>query len=413
MAKNKSGEAAVKGDEMVTEGVDKVEEKANNLLTSEQKLEDGSLVYSRANEDEGGGLGIGIFSDEARPSLEELMGESEEVVEEKGEVTAEEGEVKAEEKAEVVVEEKKAEVKADVKKADTEEKVVPLTALHEERENRKRLASELTLTREELRDLRKEFTLLKSESLPRKGEEKAEEKEDEVIASFTKKAEELEDLVEDNPVNASKEMLKLIKSIPGMLKKSAEIEKVEAGKVAETTAEDKGRLNTIISEGMGLMEELVPGITDLKESDVNKNLTVFAKEVGITADFLQEVTNPGTVITTVDGNSRYIGKDAAYFVSVLDRAFKAKDPGVATEEMKAVILKENEEGWKKAIREEVTKEIVAKIGKGEKIDIGAININELPGESDADTELIGSRVLSEEEVAALNPAQKRKYLGGF
>uniref|UniRef100_A0A6M3IGX7 Uncharacterized protein n=1 Tax=viral metagenome TaxID=1070528 RepID=A0A6M3IGX7_9ZZZZ len=413
----------------------KEEEKGGEKKTGEVKA-DGTVVYSTEAEIAGDkvtdeeGATIGYFDDETAPTAEELMKlNDEELVAEK----SDEGDLAAKKKtAEKDAVEKKAAEKGDEEKSDEEkatekkaaekdavekkaadsddevslEKKGILSDLAKERDARRSISVELAEVKDSYEELKGEIALLKS---GKSSDGSTEDKAD-AMSAFTKKVGELEESIEDNPIQTTKELLSLLKDLPNILNTA---ERGTEGKLAvkakefDVRTKQDTKFRAIVESGMELMQEFVP---DILEKETNKKLSLYAKEEGMSNDFLTEITNPGSLITNPDGVSHYVGNDAAYFVKILNNAVLGKGDEVS-EEMKAKILEENKETWQTEIREKVTKELLGKLSRGEKITDSTKNIGELPGESD-ESDLIGQRILSEEEIQALTSSARRKYLGG-
>lgn len=400
------------------EGVDaKVEtppvKTKGNALQTTDNLPDGSIAYSRSGETEADDS-RSLFDDETAPSDEDLQEFGESLKDEEsiiGESTSEDtsGEEKAattesgdDAKGDDAETKEASEEQEDAATKDEGRPVVPLSALQEERARRQALMDEVS-------NLKTRLSAIESGRASSKQTEEAESEQSEVdtvLEQFTKKVEEAMEGVEDDPIGSSKQTLNLLKEFAGLLKQREDGIKNEINKKEERRAEND-TVSRVVNDGMKLMDELVPGIRDINGSDVNKNLTSFAREIGLPDTALATITHPGTIIKHPGGEPRYLGDDAAYIVSLINQAFnfskKAKEGGTITEEAKKAMEKE--------IREKVTKEVLAKIksGKGNELNT---NIGELPGvaNKDNDTDIFSGRPLTEQEYARLTGEEKERYL---
>uniref|UniRef100_A0A6M3ILJ0 Uncharacterized protein n=1 Tax=viral metagenome TaxID=1070528 RepID=A0A6M3ILJ0_9ZZZZ len=383
------------------------EKQGKEPIVTEGIAKDESVMYSREAEHAADRIGGTLFRDESAPTETELMGTPPE--------DAKGGEKETEDAAKKEATEKEATEKEAAEKVSNEEKkvageqkeesggpppgFVPTAALHEERTKRQRLGEEVGELRTQVAEL---MEALKERTPEKKSA--AEGTVDDAVSAFTKKVAEVEEVFEDDPMGSTKKFAELLKEIPALLKSVKEDGKKEVGAAKEEAA-DKEKVSKAVSRSLELMESLVPGIFDTAK-DVNLSLTKFAYDQGITREFLPLITDPGTKIVAADGKSFMVGDNAAYIVSILKTALEGK----GSEEVKKIVLAENESKWKEEIRAAVTKELMAKMGKsGESFK----SVLEIPGESPKQKELSSQgRVLTEAEYAKLPVSEKQKYLMG-
>ena len=357
------------------------EVKVENALSSSAALPDGSIATPQQKAEDVAFL----FADEAMPTKDELMGAP---PEEKGE------EVIVEKPAE---EKKAEETKVEEKKEEQEKKpeTVPLAEHLKERRLRQQLQNDLLEVKRQVKELQTKG--------PSKDKESPSEAEGTKtsVSEFTKKAKALKEKMLDDPTAAMEKMIDLMEELPTIL---ASTKKEEGGKEKkEEPKEDDEQVSRIIDDGMELMEQLVPGITDRENKEgPNVRLTTFAHENSFPKGLLPIITNPGTIVHFPGKSPRYLGDDAAHFVSFLNRVAVLKS-APSTKEVEA------------KLREDITKELTEKITKDltEKFKTGKQprTITELPGESDRVTDTIfAGKKLSEAEYYKLNDEDKQKYL---
>lgn len=337
----------------------------------------------------------GLFSDEAKPSEEELSGE-----EKKAEPSEkkEEGKPKEEPKSDTATpkpegdkpkEEPKKEVKEEEpKKKEPDKKpdkppegFVPKEALAE--------------ARKQLRDLKEEVARLKAQPPP---EEKAkpqpapDEKQWENFKVLSDQ--EYDQLVEDDPIEAQKYFHRL--------RKYERFQDQKERAKAEQE-QSKAKFNNLVSETVKQIQEAVPGIYD-QESEVASQLATFAVEHGFDDErYLDAMTNPATLIVPPGQQKSFIlGPGAASLIKLLHnlraKVAEASDPAKLKEE----ITKEIEP----KLRETITQELVAKFkdaGTGK-----FKSLTEVPGSGEKPEPTSKSR--TEEEWAKLSEEEREKIL---
>lgn len=241
---------------------------------------------------------------------------------------------------------------------------VPLAALHEERQERKKLAKALEQMQEKMTSL---------ESAPKKeAKETGAEEPFKVLSD-----EEYEELLEENVFEALK--------YDRRLKKHQD----EQGKVAKAQEAEK----EIVRSTAKAIEEAVPGIYD-DSTGINYALTSFAINNGFRADDVAVLTHPGTkIIPPGQKEPILLGKGAAAVVSLLYKFYSSE------KELKPRLEKE--------ITEQVTKKITGEVMGKLKKDTGYKSLGDAPGNSDSPT----GKTLSEAQFNRLSAADQRKYLG--
>lgn len=154
----------------------------------------------------------------------------------------------------------------------------------------------------------------------------------------------------------------------------------------------------LFEEATGLMQEAVPGIFD-EDSTVQQELSEFADAIGFTKD-LRYLTNPETqVILPGETKPLYLGRQAA---SILKMLADLKTKGVPNADTA------NRAAVEAELRPKIEAEILSKIkSSGKK---GYKALSDIPtSESSIPS---NKSILSEEEVAKLNPKALQAYLSG-
>lgn len=357
-----------------------------------------------------------LFADEKMPTEDELMGV----------ISSEDAEAKAKADADAKAKadadaKAKADADAEAKaKADAEAKAKAKdgtdTTVHTDKE--KGLLGELSKERTAKRTLSLENLELKKtiRQLEIKAKSPASDKEKKLsategtstIAEFTKKVKDLKASYLDDPTGTTEKMLDVLVELPSVLKSAKET--AEEGDVEEKDSlEDEEIIKHVIESGMGLMEELVPGINDRGEDGVNAKITKYVYANDFPRGVLGSLTNPGTVIRAPGKEARFLGDDAARLVLFLSKVINSGTEISADMEKK--VREKNEVTWRKEIEEKVTKELMEKF-KIKKEDQPHRSISELSGEASEIEDSIFGRRVGESEYLSMSPEQRMKYLGG-
>lgn len=415
-------------------------------------LPDGTQVLSRAGEHEPDRVEGGWFTDEDSVSLDDLRSEEGEPSEKSSEKEkaasspskeeegkgakpeadkGKEDEAKAKEKEEAKASEdgkegeKKSDEEAKAKeKEETSKKppkgFVPEAALYEERGKRQRLSQELS-------ELRQKVTELESKPPEKPTRASAEEekraaaaadKASDLTKTFTQEAAELEKIdPEENPLEFQKKTFSLLKNLPSLLE--ATKNSVEQGyktefEERETSAREQAEFQDAVESGVRLMSHLVPGVRD---PETNKALTEFAvKEGGVPIEALRDLTNPGTIIMSPDGEPRYLKDEAAYLVSFINKMHQSQSaPDLDSMEVNDIIAKRGDD-IKAVLLEEVKQEAYNQAVKDlrskglGKEDEGFKPIGELPGSDASESGIDSDHLYSEAEVSRMSSKQMAEWL---
>jgi len=331
----------------------------------------------------------GLFSDEARASDEQLKEEAKPEDKKPSEVKEEvkpdskaappkpEGDLKKEP-------EKKEEPKKEAKEEKKKEEKPPEGFVRKEA---------LAESRAKLRAVSDENARLKAQLAAKPPVQEAPADESKWKNFKVKTDEELEQLIEDDPIEAQKYQAKLHKF------ERYQDGKREAQKEAE---QSKVRFQSLVDQTVTRIKEAVPGIYD-EDSEVSSQLAEFAVQHGFEDDnYLDAMTNPATLIVPPGQDKSYLlGPGAAAFIKLLHtlraKLSTASDPAKLKEE----ITKELEP----KLREAITTELVSKFkdaGTGK-----FKSLTDVPGSGDK-PEKVGP--LTEEAWARLTPDEREKYL---
>lgn len=244
--------------------------------------------------------------------------------------------------------------------------MVPIAALHEERNKRQSLSTEVQTLRAQL--------AAKKAGLPENGEDAGVPKGFKVLSD-----DEFSELAEDDPGAAVIYQRHLQKHVEVTTSKDMQ-ERAEKDTIDRTYAE---------------MEKVVPGIFD-KEGDANETLSAFAAESGLDdMNVLATITNPGTKFIDADGNALLLGEGAAKVLSLIASAHQ-KSKGT------------DQTALRKQIEKEVTANLMKKFKTPDSGDSHA-SIGDIPGDSGQDIEM---RDYSESELMNLSASDRRRWLGG-
>lgn len=410
-------------------------------------LPDGTPTVSRAGEHEPDRVLSGsFFDDEDMVSLDELRAEEGEPAEESSEKkdTAssppkeEEGkeakpEAKPEEKKGEEKEGKESKAEEDGKedgKSDEAAKeeppskkppkgFVPEAALYEERGKRQKLSQEVSQLRREMAGLRTKPAEAPSQE---EAEHKAAaaDKASEIEKTFTQEAAELEKIdPEENPLDFQKKTFSLLKQLPTLL--TATKESVETGykkefETREQSAQEEAEFNDAVESGVRLMSHLVPGVND---AETNKALTEFAvNQGGLPVEVLRDLTNPGTIVMSPNGEPRFLKEDAAYLVSMVNKMHQQSQANPALDEMdvKDILSARGDDirtSLMDEVKEEVQKQVLADLRKkgvlGKK-DEGFKPIGELPGSEGNESGVDPQVLYSEAEIARMSDKERMDWL---
>ncbi len=408
MAKEaKAVETDVKADPTGDEG--------NKILASKTELPDGGVAFSDSNAKAPDVVLDPLFDDEEDPSIDELKEvDSSDIIssEKKGAETSpptddEKAKEAEEAKAKVEAEAKeKAEADARLKaesetadkdkdKGEVDDKgvvkppprgFVPLQALRESR------------TIES--DLRQENANLKRQieegirAIPDDSTGKVQQENIKTLADKLNDLKKLKDGAVDDPVATIQQTIDAVVDTISDIQSSVQ-DKAEASK-ADVEYKD------VVDRGFRQMESFVPGVFD-ESKGVNKSLSEFAVKNGLSNEFLEIMTHPGTTVLGPDGEARYIGNDAALFTLFLSNANGLAQAG--TEDA----LKEREKEIRAEVEKELTKKFLLKSKSG---DTDFKSIGDLPGDTDVNVEgaFSADTVLSEADFARLSEPNKEKYL---
>lgn len=263
---------------------------------------------------------------------------------------------------------------------------VPLQALRESRESEGNLKRELAELRQQIKD---GTTASTSQTDTRT-------KQEENVKTLADKLNNLRNLREkavEDPIATIQETIDNV------------IETIEGIQTSITDNEEKTKsekmYGSIVDTGFRQMESLVPGVHD-ESKDVNKTLTKFAVDNGLSNEFIETITHPGTVVVGPGGEARYLGNDAAYFAHFLNNASILAQAGNEN------VMKEKESKIRAEVEKELTKKFLKQIRGSDFKSIG-----DLPG--DVKDEDIGGAfssdtILSEAEFARLPKHQQEAYL---
>ena len=169
-------------------------------------------------------------------------------------------------------------------------------------------------------------------------------------------------------------------------------------RVAEVEKANRDReVNDLFEESAALMAEAVPGIFD-EGSTVSKELADFAESIGFTNDLFY-LTNPETqVILPGEAKPLFLGRQAAAIMTVL-AGLKNKGVPNADATMRAAVEAE--------LRPKIEAEVLSKIKTTGKKAYTALA--DIPTSAATTPE---RKILTEVEVAALNPKELEAYLSG-
>lgn len=191
---------------------------------------------------------------------------------------------------------------------------------------------------------------------------------------------ELEELMEDDPMKAVKYTAKL----QGHYRQE------------DARRQQDAQRESIVSESMGRISDIVPGIYD-QGSDVGLKLTEYAVDKGFDVSTLAALSNPGTQIIVPGENSpRLVGDGAVALVGMINSGFRGGDDSA----LRAQIEKE--------VTERVTKEFTRKL----KASPGAPNLGDLPASSKESSISSTWKPMSETELRVLTPDQRERYRRG-
>lgn len=191
---------------------------------------------------------------------------------------------------------------------------------------------------------------------------------------------ELEELVEDDPMEAVKYTARL----------NDHYRRQDQIKIQENQRE------SIISESMGKISDAVPGIYD-QGSEVGLKLTEYGIDQGFDVNTLAALSNPGTqIIVPGEDSPRLVGDGAVALVKILNSGFAGGDDSA----LRAQIEKE--------VIERVTKEITQKM----KATSGAPTLGDLPASSKENSISSAWKPMSETELRGLTPDQRERYRKG-
>lgn len=287
--------------------------------------------------------------------------------EEKEEAEKSEPDQKVEEKTEDKKDGKegKTETETDAEKAEVEdainkEKAGILKALQSEREKSKQFKAEVEALNKKLSQLPTidpTFKLLTTE--------------------------EYNSLTEDDPAEALQ-----------YLHNKAEYEKKQ---IMQEGIADKYR--SIIDTSRQTIINEMPDLAD-PESDLNKNLAEHGYGYGFDQESLWGLTNAGTMILYPGSDTPVpLGNAAASVIRLLAGSHNSK----ATFSKREAEIRKDE---RDKVTKEITKKFIKQAGGESYKSLGDVNTgggDEVP---------ISERILSEEEIAALSPAQQKKWLYG-
>ena len=205
--------------------------------------------------------------------------------------------------------------------------------------------------------------------------------------------EEFAELSEESPRDAliyQQELMdyREVKRIAADSARQAEAERVKA----------EIEVGSLFEETAAIMADAVPGLFE-EGSTVQQELTEFAETVGFTKDLFY-LTNPGTqVILPGDTKPLYLGRQAATILTMIAN-LKSKGLPNADAALKASVEAE--------LRPKIEQEVLSKIkGTGKKP--AYKSLSDIPS---SDTSTPERKMLSEAEVAAMNPKELEAYLSG-
>ncbi|MEJ2200905.1 MAG: hypothetical protein P8X63_07815 [Desulfuromonadaceae bacterium] len=288
---------------------------------------------------------------------------------------------------------------SDSEESDSEEKspkkdavpegYVPLEALHQARENVKRLKQEISAIKAQKTEAAPDRLFTKAE---------AEKFEDFTVLSKAKLAEKFE----DDPVGAAEYTEKLSEYYD--FKNREAQQKVLDDKKAQDQEAYEVALKEEYSAAEKAMEEALPGI--FSDEGVQKGIAEFAESIGFNEN-LFFLTSPVTQVIPPGGDTPVpLGTLAAdvlkSLVSARSKAEESKpvDTKALEKEIRVKVEKE--------IRAELEKEVLSKVKKRSKK--GYTSLDDIPT-SGADKTHSG-KVLTEGEFDRLSPAAQEEYLKG-
>jgi hypothetical protein len=261
--------------------------------------------------------GAGLFSDEVRPSQEQLTGEVEgatEGADKAGQTgadksataqpTGQDGKTDA-----TGATEQEPGKDGEAKEEHTDEKGqkwVPHQALHEERSRRQQRDQELTAERNKNAILEAELTALRRQATerPKAPEIPAEFKDFKVLTD-----EEFAAKVDEDSGEAQKYVHKLARCQDW--KRGEDARQADERRRQETTkarmAETNRQTAQLVQSSRDAIAQAVPGIYD-ESGEVSEKLVTFAAEHGMDPDYLAAITDPSTriVITGDDGKPKVL-----------------------------------------------------------------------------------------------------------
>jgi len=332
----------------------------------------------------------GLFSDEAKPSEEELSGEAKEAEkpsEKKEEAKAEpaptpkaEGEKPKEQPKKEAKEEVEKKPKEEPKKEKPPEGFVPKEALAQARSQVRVLKDELAKVKAEIQE---------KPAVQQRIPQDDKWKDFKVLSDA-----EYDQMVDDDPIEAQKYTRKLMQY---------ERYQEQQERAKAQVQQSKAHFQSLVDQSVKSIEEAVPGIYE-EDSDVASQLATFAVEHGFSDDnYLDAMTNPATLIIPPGHDKSYVlGPGAASLIKLLNnlraKTKDASDPAKLREEIQKEI--------EPKLREEITKELVAKF-KGAGTDKFK-SLTEVPGSGDKPD--ASGKALTEAEWAKLSDEEREKYL---
>jgi len=336
----------------------------------------------------------GLFTDEAKPSEDQLKQAEPEKATESSE-KKDDGKPKSEaatpkpEDTKPKEEPKKPAKEEEAKKKEEEAKkpekppegFVRKEALAETRAQLKSIKEELVKVKAQLAD--------KPAVQPQKTADDAKWDKFKVLSDS-----EYDQMVEDDPIEAQKYTHRLHQYEKYQDQKS---------RAQAEAQQSKQKFQSLVDQTVTKIKEVVPGIYD-EDSEVAGQLAEFAAQNGFDDDaYLDAMTNPATLIVPPGQDKSFIlGPGAASLIKLLN-TLRAK---VGTASDPAKLREEIEKELEPKLREQITKEIVSKFkdaGPGK-----YKSLTEVPGSGEKPD--ITGKAMTEEEWARLSSEDRDKYL---